>query len=76
MEKHRQAPCGKPNAGLDPRTPGSRPKPKADAQPLSHPSVSKFSISTEHSEGIFLEIQEVVFVCIKPEQVLIIPDFR
>ena len=23
--------------GLDPRTPGSRPKPKADVQPLSHP---------------------------------------
>ena len=23
--------------GLDPRTPGSRPKPKEDAQPLSHP---------------------------------------
>ena len=23
--------------GLDPRTPGSRPEPKADAEPLSHP---------------------------------------
>ena len=28
-----------PNVGLDPRTPGSRPEPKADAQPLSHPGV-------------------------------------
>ena len=26
-----------PDAGLNPRTPGSRPEPKADAQPLSHP---------------------------------------
>ena len=25
--------------GLDPRTPGSRPEPKADGQPLSHPGV-------------------------------------
>ena len=28
--------CGKPDMGLDPRTPGSRPGPKEDAQPLSH----------------------------------------
>ena len=28
-------PCGEPDAGLDPGTPGSRPGPKADAQPLS-----------------------------------------
>ena len=33
------APCREPDAGLNPRTLGSRPKPKADAQPLSHPSV-------------------------------------
>ena len=25
--------------GLDPRTPGSRPEPKADTQPLSHPGI-------------------------------------
>ena len=33
-----------PDAGLDPRTPGSRPEPKADAQLLSHPDAprSKF----------------------------------
>ena len=35
MEK--QAPCREPNVGLDPGTPGSRPEPKADAQPLSPP---------------------------------------
>ena len=34
MEK--QAPCTEPDAGLDPRTPGSPPEPKANTQPLSH----------------------------------------
>ena len=28
---------GEPDAGLNPRTPGSQPEPKADAQPLGHP---------------------------------------
>ena len=36
-QREKQAPCGKPDAGLDPGTPGSRPEPKAEAQPLSHP---------------------------------------
>ena len=27
------------HVGLDPGTPGSRPVPKADAQPLSHPGI-------------------------------------
>ena len=41
-ERERQAegeaaPCREPDAGLDPRTPGSRPEPEADAQALSHP---------------------------------------
>ena len=40
-EKHRQrekqASCEKPDVGLDPRTLGSQPEPKADTQPLSHP---------------------------------------
>ena len=35
--REKQAPCGKPNTGLDPKSPGSRPELKADAQPLSHP---------------------------------------
>ena len=41
MQRHRkrekQAPHKKPDVGLDPRTLGSHPVPKADAQPLSHP---------------------------------------
>ena len=31
--------CREPDVGLDPRTPGSRSGPKADAQPLSRPDV-------------------------------------
>ena len=37
-EKH--APCREPDVGLDPRTPGSRPGPKAGAKPLSHPGIT------------------------------------
>ena len=40
-QRHRQrekkASCREPSVGLDPRTPGSQPEPKADAQLLSHP---------------------------------------
>ena len=32
--------CGEPDVGLDPRTPGSHPELKADAQPLSHSGIS------------------------------------
>ena len=38
-ETEKQAPCRDPDMGLDPRTPGSCPGPKAEAQPLSHPGV-------------------------------------
>ena len=37
MEK--QAPRREPDVGLDPGSPGSRPKQKADAPLLSHPGV-------------------------------------
>ena len=36
------------DVGLNPRTLGSRPEPKADTQPLSHPDIPK--------KGIFLII--------------------
>ena len=39
MHREKQAPCEDPNMGLDPETPGSGPKLKADAQPLSHPGI-------------------------------------
>ena len=35
--REKQAPCREPNAGLNPRTAGSCPEPKADAQPLEPP---------------------------------------
>ena len=35
-QREKQAPYGEPDVGLNPRTPGSWPEPKADAQPLSH----------------------------------------
>ena len=36
-QREKQAPFGEPDAGLDPKTPGSPPELKADTQPLSHP---------------------------------------
>ena len=38
-QREKQAPCWEPDVGLDPGTPGSRPEPKGDAQPLSHPDI-------------------------------------
>ena len=42
-QRHRQRekpdPCREPDVGLDPRTLGSQPELKEDAQPVSHPSV-------------------------------------
>ena len=35
--REKQPLCAEPDVGLDPRIPGSRPAPKADAQSLSHP---------------------------------------
>ena len=36
-QREKQAPYVEPDVGLDPRTLGSQPEPKADAQSLSHP---------------------------------------
>ena len=36
-QKEKQAPHGEPDAGVDPSTLGSQPKPKVDIQPLNHP---------------------------------------
>ena len=44
-QREKQAPCREPDAGLDPRTPGSCPEPKADTQPLSHPGAPGGTIS-------------------------------
>ena len=42
--------CGESDAGLDPRTLGSQPEPKADAQPLSHPGIPRW-ISNGNAMG-------------------------
>ena len=41
-QRDKQAPYEEPDVGLDPKTPGSQPEPKADAQPLSHPGAPRF----------------------------------
>ena len=38
-QREKQAPCREPDMGLDPRTPGSHPGPKAGSKPLSHPGI-------------------------------------
>ena len=39
--RKKQAPRREPDVGLDSRTPGSHPGPKAGAKPLSHPGIPK-----------------------------------
>ena len=43
-QREKQAPCRDPNVGLNPRTLGSPPDQKADAQPLSHPGIPACSL--------------------------------
>ena len=38
-QREKQAPRKEPDMGLDPKTTGSHPEPKADTQPLRHPGV-------------------------------------
>ena len=40
-QREKQAPCREPDVGLDPRSPGSGPGPKAGAKPLSHSGIPK-----------------------------------
>ena len=40
-QREKQAPCRKPDVGLDPGTPGLHPRPKASAKPLSHPGIPR-----------------------------------
>ena len=43
-QTEKQAPCREPDVGLNPGTPGSRPRPKAGAKPLGHPEIPIFLI--------------------------------
>ena len=46
--------------GLNPRTLGSRPKPKADTQPLIHPGVPELKFSYED----WIQAYVYMYVCI------------
>ena len=48
-QREKQASRRKPDVGLDPRTPGLHPGPKAGAQLLSHPGISISSILIKQS---------------------------
>ena len=48
---------GKPDAGLHPRTQGLCQEPKADAQPLSHPSIPKLFIFID-----FIILKNILFI--------------
>ena len=43
-QRQKQPPCRDPDVGLDPRTLGSHPTLKADAQLLSHPCIPRINI--------------------------------
>ena len=49
-QREKQSLCREPDVGLDPRTPGSHPGPKAHAQLLSHPGIPVKEIS----KGFFM----------------------
>ena len=53
-QKEKQAPSREPDAGLHPRTPGSHPEPKADAQPLSHSAVPRQYLLAEGTLRVIL----------------------
>ena len=46
-QSEKQAPCREPDVGLDPRTPGSCPQPKADRRPTTEPP--------RHPDNLILE---------------------
>ena len=59
-QREGQAPHRKPDMGLDPRTLGSRPEPKADVQPLSHPGGQE-CISNKHLVNVDAADAETIF---------------
>ena len=53
-QKERQVPCGEPDVGLDPRTLGSHPELKTDAQPLNLPGIPHAAFYTyEHFSSFY-----------------------
>ena len=54
-EREKQAPCREPDIGLDPRSPGSHPGPKAGTKPLSHPGVPRLRILNRATPSISIK---------------------
>ena len=54
QQREKLTPCRKPDVGLDPRTQGSHPESKADAQPLSYPGVPRSGgfVDEENTESL------------------------
>ena len=55
-QREKQAPCREPGVGLDPQTRGSRPEPKAEAQPLNHPGVPIGNYSDDYHLTFILPV--------------------
>ena len=53
------------DAELDPRTPGSHPEPKADAQPLSHPGAPETGFENIFSRSVSCPSLQLVLVSSK-----------
>ena len=49
-QREKQDPYREPYVGLELRTPGSWPEPKADAQPLSHIGIPKMFLILKYSD--------------------------
>ena len=49
--REKQTPCGEPDVGLDPGTPGPRPRPKAGAKPLSHQGSASSALKSLYYPG-------------------------
>ena len=60
-QREKQVPCGEPHAGLDPRTPGSCPEPKADTQPEPPRSPKRvhFRANVQRTVATFLELSSL-----------------
>ena len=73
-QREKQAPCGEPDMGLHPRTPGSQPQPKADAQLLNHPGTHDSEVLTDVCYTLQTENTFLAFIHKKkPQQILQTP---
>ena len=57
-QREKQAPCWELNVGLSSGTPGSRPEPKADAQPRSHPGIPNLGSLKRHFNGLWQKAKD------------------